>query len=62
MTWILRFLGKMPRGRFEYTCGICGNYEIVNIPKGIDKITFNCKCGATINIWEQTDHWHISIQ
>ena len=61
MIWIFRFLGKMSRGRFEYTCGICGNYEIVNIPD-IDKVTFNCKCGATIIIWEQTNHWHISIQ
>jgi predicted SprT family Zn-dependent metalloprotease len=57
---ILRFLGKMPRGRFEHTC-TCGNYEITSIPKDKDDMIFSCKgCNARIHVWEQSDHWHIS--
>lgn len=62
MALIFRFMGKMPRGKFEYTCGICGNYEITNIPKDKNSATFDCgKCDMSINVWEQSDHWHISI-
>ncbi len=56
---ILRFLGKMPRGRFEYTC-TCGNYEITTINSN-DK-RFVCKiCEMKIHIWEQENHWHLSL-
>ncbi len=62
MIWILRLLGKMPRGRFEYTCGICGHYEITCIPKDENDVSFNCgKCGAIIRVWEQRTHWHMTI-
>lgn len=57
-----RFMGKMPIGRFEYTCNTCGNYEITRITEGKGTKSFACKkCGVSINIWEQSDHWHISI-
>ena len=61
---ILRFLGRMPRGRFEYTCP-CGNYEITQIPTDKDVLatSFECKkCHATIRVWEQTHHWHLSVE
>lgn len=62
MAWIFRFMGKMPRGIFEYTCGVCGNYEITDIPKDKNSMAFDCRgCNASINVWEQNDHWHISI-
>jgi len=54
----------MPRGRFEYTC-TCGNYEITQIPTDKDVLatSFECKkCHATIRVWEQTHHWHLSVE
>lgn len=58
---IFRFLGKMPRGRFEYTCE-CGNYEITRISEDKSAANFDCKkCGLLINLWEQNYHWHMSI-
>ena len=64
MEYILRFLCKMPRGRFEYTCGICGNYEVTHIPNDDKEALhkFVCKnCGMIIHIWEQPEHWHITL-
>lgn len=64
MQWIFRFLGKVPRGKFEYTCGLCGNYEVLNIPEKLklnEPVAFYCKCRAIICIWEQLDHWHLKI-
>ena len=61
MVYIFRFLGRMPRGRFEYMCD-CGNYEITDIPNDKDNADFNCiKCGSKISVWEQNTHWHATV-
>ena len=61
--WTFRFLGPMPRGKFEFVC-ICGNYNLdLNILPGKEMETFRCpKCGAEITVRDQKTHWHLFIQ
>lgn len=66
-TSIFRFLGEMPRGRFEFSC-LCGksNLDLI-IPFDEDKATFVCQeCGTEVMVWQQRldgepHHWHMQI-
>ncbi|MCK4473917.1 hypothetical protein KAU40_01500 [Candidatus Parcubacteria bacterium] len=63
--FLFRFLGKMPRGKFEFSC-VCGEQNFgLRIPadtKQDARLEFTCKkCGAKITVWEQPEHWHMVI-
>ena len=58
--FLFRFMGDMPRGKFEFTC-VCGKYNS-GLVIFANKKKFTCeKCGAEIILWEQKTHWHMQI-
>ncbi|MBI4114808.1 MAG: hypothetical protein HY445_03125 [Candidatus Niyogibacteria bacterium] len=56
----LRFMGKIPEGKFEITC-VCGHYEYGPRLISAGQVLSCPQCGAEYQIIQQITHWHLFI-
>ena len=57
----LRFMGDIPKGRFEFSC-LCGNWSGVDLTLSGVHESYSCKeCGAEFRFVQQLRHWHLFI-